>query len=73
MRRRKARNRDLFGRVPPVALLGEVPSDEIAARLRRLSEDAYALGLGRAATLIEVAAIVTEMEGELVYRDELDR
>lgn len=73
MRHRKPKIRDLFGRPPPISLLGEVPSDDIAARLRRLSEEAFSVGLGRAATLIEVAAIVSEMEGELVYRDELDR
>ena len=62
MRRKFRPGHDLFGYpLPGVVPLSE-ESDRLARSLRRLSEDAFHLGYGQSACLIELAANYIEME-----------
>ncbi|MBR9826241.1 MAG: hypothetical protein GYB36_10635 [Alphaproteobacteria bacterium] len=64
----RRRNLDLFG--DPIAEPVSVRNGEadLALSLRRLSEDAVAAGLDRASCLIEIAAMIVELED--AYRRE---
>ena len=59
---RDCRDRDLFGQALPPSETAEAPSCALAADLRRLSEDALGQGHDRASCLIEMAAMIVELE-----------
>jgi len=63
MARGRSMGRDLFGN-DRSGLGGQGgAADQLAHDLRGLSESAYALQLARAAALIEIAALIVELEG----------
>lgn len=68
--RRKPTERDLFGRRSRVAAGGDPAMSLIALDLREISERALRAGLGRSSSLIEVAALMVELEGSVVLQDE---
>lgn len=59
----KRRNRDLFGHRLPPQDEADGAALVLAEDLRRLSERALRSGLDRSACLIEVAALIAELEG----------
>lgn len=66
-------DRDLFGHRVSELVRDRDESDDIAASLRLLSETALHAGLGRSSIIIEVAAIMVELEGSVVYRGAAER
>ncbi|MHA6289492.1 hypothetical protein [Maricaulis sp. CAU 1757] len=53
---------DLFGRSPGRGQVVPHSGAELAARLRRISDAAHASGLARTSALVEVAALMVELE-----------
>ncbi|WP_300531758.1 hypothetical protein [Maricaulis sp.] len=53
---------DLFGQPISPSITADGDMLELAERLRALSEDAYHAGLERCCSLIEVTALMVEME-----------
>ncbi|SDM76962.1 hypothetical protein [Maricaulis salignorans] len=68
--RRKAKQRDLFGRSPRIETGSDPAMSLIALDLREMSERALRAGLGRSSSLIEVAALMVELEGSVVLQDD---
>lgn len=63
MTRRRSTGGDLFGKKNWAASRYGSAADRLAHELRSLSESAYTLRLARAAALIEIAALIVELEG----------
>lgn len=68
----RSAERDLFGKRPLVAIGGDRNSAELALTLRQMSEMAFRVGLDRSSSLIEVAALMVELEGAVVAQDAAD-
>ncbi|WP_417470376.1 hypothetical protein [Maricaulis sp.] len=71
-RRSRATQRDLFGRRPRLAGAPDPALHRIALDLREVSERALRAGLGRCSSLIEVAALMVELEGSMMLQDDPD-
>ncbi|WP_417482032.1 hypothetical protein [Maricaulis sp.] len=71
-RRRRATQRDLFGRRPRLEGAADPALHRIALDLREVSERALRAGLGRCSSLIEVAALMVELEGSVMLQDDPD-
>jgi len=71
-RRNRVAQRDLFGRRPRVAGSADPALRLIALDLREVSERALRAGLGRCSSLIEVAALMVELEGSMMLHDDPD-
>jgi len=67
----KRQNRDLFGQPMPASEITRPLSSELAFDLRRLSEKAVQGGMARSGCLIELAALIVEMEGAYESEDQL--
>jgi hypothetical protein len=64
--------RDLFGKRSRAALAPDAKTRMLALDLRAMSERAFHAGLGRSSSLIEIAALMVELEGAAIAQDELD-
>tara|TARA_R110001606_G_C15204382_1_gene632099 strand:- start:577 stop:810 length:234 start_codon:yes stop_codon:yes gene_type:complete len=70
VRRGKAIERDLFGRRARPSPGSDPAMSLIALDLREMSERALRAGLGRSSSLIEVAALMVELEGSMLLQDD---
>lgn len=61
---------DLFNHIHGQAFACGLEAERISRRLRRLSEEAHRTRMSRAAVLIEIAAQVVELEGQINMRAE---
>ena len=62
--------RDLFGKQSRDGLAPDAKTRILALDLRAMSERAFRAGLGRSSSLIEIAALMVELEGSSVDQDE---
>ena len=64
--------RDLFGKRSRADQALDSRTQMLALDLRTMSERAFRAGLGRSSSLIEIAALMVELEGSAIAQDELD-
>lgn len=64
--------RDLFGKRSRSGLASDSKSQMLALDLRAMSERAFRAGLDRSSSLIEIAALMVELEGSSIDQDEAD-
>ncbi len=64
--------RDLFGKRSRAGSIHDASTQTLALDLRAMSERAFRAGLGRCSSLIEVAALMVELEGAAATQDEFD-
>lgn len=64
--------RDLFGKRSRADSMPDANTQTLALDLREMSERAFRAGLGRCSSLIEVAALMVELEGSALDQDEFD-